>query len=269
MNTSDYRVKPGKKVDLKKWDANDKGSIENKEAGKALLSVERDRIAALQERLYAEGQQSLLVIVQATDTGGKDGAIKNVFKGVNPAGVHVWSFKVPTQEELEHDFLWRYHLKTPRDGMIGVFNRSQYEEVLVVRVHDLVPEEHWSQRYELINSFEKQLVNHGTRVLKFYLHITKEEQKERLQARIDEPEKNWKFNTGDLKDRDLWEDYQAAFEDALTKCSTDYAPWYVIPANRKWFRNLLMARIIADTMEEMDPQFPAPEEGLHAVVIPD
>lgn len=267
MDTGQYRVTPGMSVNLHEWDPNATGDIPDKAAGEALLKIERNRIQELQERLYAEGRQSLLVILQAMDTGGKDGAIKGVFKGVNQQGVRTWSFDVPTPIELAHDFLWRIHQRTPERGMITIFNRSQYEDVLVVRVKDLVPKEQWEPRYDLINAFERGLTHNGTRILKFYLHISRDEQKRRLQARLDNPEKNWKFRKGDLADRALWDDYQAAYEDALTRCSTDHAPWYVIPANRKWYRNVAIARIIADTLETMNPQFPPPEDGLDKIVI--
>lgn len=264
-----YRVEPRSSVTLDDWDPDDTGIVPDKDSGKALLKVERERIRTLQERLYAEGKQSLLVIFQATDTGGKDGAIKGVFRGTNPQGVRIWSFGFPTAEELAHDFLWRIHRRTPGHGMIGVFNRSQYEDVLVGRVKNLVPEERWRPRYDIINNFEFGLHNHGTRVLKFYLNISKDEQKRRLQSRLDNADKHWKFHIGDLDDRELWDDYREAYEAMLERCSTDHAPWYVIPANRKWYRNLAIARIIADTLEEMDPQFPPPEEGLDEVVIGD
>lgn len=267
IDPQNYLVKPGSSVDLDDWDPNDTGDIPDKAQGKALLKVERERIQNAQKRLYAEGKQSLLVIFQATDTGGKDGAIKGVFKGTNPQGVRIWSFGVPTEEELAHDFLWRIHRRTPGHGMIGVFNRSQYEDVLIARVQELVPEEQWRPRHDIINNFEFALHNHGTRVLKFYLNISKDEQKERLQARLDNPDKNWKFRKGDLQDRALWDDYRAAYQEMLERCSTEYAPWYAIPANKKWYRNLAIARIVADTLEDMDPQFPPPEPGLDEVVI--
>jgi PPK2 family polyphosphate:nucleotide phosphotransferase len=269
MTVDSYRVQPGSDVKLSAIDPGDTGDVAGKDEGKALLKVERKRIVDLQERLFAERKQSLLVILQATDTGGKDGTIKDVFKGVNQQGCRVWPFKEPTDEELAHDFLWRYHQKTPRDGMITIFNRSHYEDVLVVRVKDLVPKEEWSQRYDAINDFERRLAENGTRILKFYLHISKEEQKERLQARLDNPDKHWKFSVGDLEDRKLWDDYQKAFEDAISTCSTSEAPWYVIPSNHKWYRNLAIARIVAGTLEEMNPQFPPPETDLSDVTIPD
>lgn len=270
MNPKDYLVTPGiSSFTLTNWDPNDTGGLDSKAEGKGILKGERKRIRNLQARLFAEGKQSLLVIVQATDTGGKDGAIKKVFKGVNQQGVRVWSFKEPTQRELDHDFLWRYHKKTPSHSMITVFNRSQYEEVLVVRVNNLVPGKQWSEYYDLINVFEKTLAVHGTRILKFYLHISRDEQKRRFQARLDEPDKNWKFSSGDLEEREHWDDYQTAFEEAISRCSTDHAPWFVIPANRKWYRDALISRIVADTLEEMNPQFPEPEPVLDKIIIPD
>ena len=269
MDLNSYRVAPGQKFELGNWDPNDTGDIPDKREAKQLLKTERKRIIDLQERLFAEAQQSLLVILQATDTGGKDGTIKHVLKGVNQQGCRVRAFKVPNSVELGHDFLWRYHQHTPRDGYMMVFNRSHYEDVIVVRVKNLVEEDVWSKRYDQINDFERMLTANNTRVLKFYLHISKDEQKERLQARLDDPEKHWKFSTGDLAERARWDDYQIAFHDAITKCSTDYAPWYVVPANNKWYRNLVVARVIANTLEEMNPQFPPPEPGLEDIVIAD
>jgi PPK2 family polyphosphate:nucleotide phosphotransferase len=203
------------------------------------------------------------------DTGGKDGTIKGVFQGVNPQGCQVWSFKAPSNEEAAHDFLWRYHQKAPPKGMIHIFNRSHYEDVLIVRVKDLVPEAVWRPRYEAINQFEYALTADGVTVLKFFLHISRDEQKRRLESRLQDPDKRWKFSSNDLKERAYWDDYQAAFEDAVNECSTAYAPWYVVPANRKWYRNLVVARTIADTLEAMDPKFPAAEKGLEKVSVPD
>jgi PPK2 family polyphosphate:nucleotide phosphotransferase len=203
------------------------------------------------------------------DTGGKDGTIKGVFQGVNPQGCQVWSFKAPSNEEAAHDFLWRYHQKAPPKGMIHIFNRSHYEDVLIVRVKDLVPEPVWRPRYEAINQFEYALTSDGVTVLKFFLHISRDEQKRRLESRLADPDKRWKFSSNDLKERAYWDDYQAAFEDAVNECSTDYAPWYVVPANKKWYRNLVVARTIADTLEAMNPKFPAAEKGLDKIDIPD
>ena len=242
---------------------------DDKRAAKAGRKLLRKRIRGLQERLYAEHGQSLLVVFQATDTGGKDSTIRRVFKGVNAQGLRVWSFKQPSQEELDHDFLWRYHAHTPGKGMIAVFNRSHYEDVLIVRVKDLVPKETWMQRYEQINAFEQLLSENGTRVIKFFLNISKDEQKERLQDRLDKPDKHWKFDSADLAERKRWDDYQQAFEDAITRTSTPAAPWYVVPANRKWYRDLVVAQAIITALEEMDPHFPPPEPGLDEIVIPD
>ncbi|GLS44154.1 polyphosphate kinase 2 family protein [Methylobacterium brachythecii] len=261
-------VEPGETVSLAAIDASTDGGFE-KEAARELLKAERTRIQALQERLYAEHKRSLLVVFQAIDTGGKDGTIRSVFEGVNPQGCRVWSFKVPSTAELDQDFLWRYHLRTPGRGMIGIFNRSHYEDVLVVRVKDLAPEPVWRERYGLINDFERLLTASGTTVLKFFLHISKDEQKERLEARIAEPEKHWKFDPADLVERKSWGAYQKAFEDALSRCSTPYAPWLVVPANRKWYRNLVVARTIADTLEAMAPQFPEAKEGIEGLKVED
>lgn len=261
-------VPPGSRCDLAAIDADADGGLD-KEAGKAALAAERARIVALQERLYAEHKRSLLVVFQAIDTGGKDGTIRAVFEGVNPQGCRVWSFKVPSAEESDHDFLWRYHAKAPARGMITVFNRSHYEDVLVVRVKDLVPEPVWRARYGQINDFERMLTASGTTVLKFFLHISKDEQRERLEARIANPEKHWKFDPADLVERRAWDAYQAAFADALSECSSRQAPWHVVPANRKWYRNLLVARTIADTLEAMDPRFPDAKADLSGVTVPD
>jgi PPK2 family polyphosphate:nucleotide phosphotransferase len=244
------------------------GGFDKAEA-KAALDVERARIQALQERLYAERRRSLLIVLQAIDTGGKDGTIRAVLQGVNPQGCAVTSFKVPSAEELDHDFLWRYHAKVPGRGMIGVFNRSHYEDVLVVRVKGLVPEEVWRARYDRINDFERLLTASGTTILKFFLHISKAEQKARLEARIEDPEKHWKFDPADLVERKSWDAYQAAFGDALTRCSTPDAPWHVVPANRKWFRNLVVARTVADTLEAMDPRYPEAAKGIADLKVPD
>lgn len=265
-----HRVDRPGRFKLASCDAGFTGQLtsDDKDAAKGVLKVERKRIRQLQERLFAEHAQSLLIVLQATDTGGKDSTIRRVFKGVNAQGLRVWPFKQPSQEELDHDYLWRYHQRTPARGMINIFNRSHYEDVLVVRVKKLVPKRVWSLRYDQINEFEQLLTESGTRILKFYLHISRDE-KERLQDRLDEPGKHWKFHSGDPKDRELWDDYQAAFQDAIRKCSTSAAPWYVVPANRKWYRDLVIARAVAETLEEMNPQFPPPEEGLDEIVIPD
>lgn len=227
----------------------------------------RKELAELQFKLYAEGKQKLLVVLQALDAGGKDSTIRKVFRGVNPQGVQVTSFKAPTKEELAHDYLWRVHQHVPASGMIGIFNRSHYEDVLIVRVQNFAPEAVWSKRFEHINQFEKLLADTGTKIIKIYLHISKDEQKDRLQERLDDPERNWKFESGDLKQRAKWDDYRIAFEDVFAKCSTPYAPWYVVPADNKWYRNLAVSRILVHTLREMNPQFPPAEEGLDSIVI--
>ena len=260
--------KPGSKVNLQQYDPDYNDDFDEKSA-EAEVTKLKTKIEGLQEKLYAEGKQSLLVVFQAMDTGGKDGVIRKVFEGVNPQGVVVTSFKAPTPEELAHDFLWRVHHSTPARGHIGVFNRSHYEDVLIVRVNNLVPKSVWKQRYEYINQFENLLVSNGTRILKFYLHISKDEQKRRLLARIANPEKQWKFSMGDLPVREQWDQYMEAYEALLERCNTDYAPWYIVPANHKWYRDLIVAKTIVATLEDMKPSYPAPEAGLDKVVIPD
>lgn len=268
LDTSPYRVPPGASLDLSAHDPQSKAGFDGgKRDGKAALPDYRTRLSELQERLWAEKKQSLLVVIQAIDTGGKDGTIRHVFSGVNPQGVRVTSFGRPNDRELAHDYLWRIHRETPEDGYIKIFNRSHYEDVLVVRVHDLVPEAQWSRRYSHIRGFEKMLHEERTTVVKLFLNISKDEQKQRLQARLDEPDKNWKFNKSDLRDRALWEDYQEAFQVALQETSTEHAPWYVVPANRKWYRNLVVSSILIETLETMNPRFPEPEEGLDTVSI--
>ncbi len=268
LDPSLFRVVPDSGFSLAAHDPDSKTGYEGgKSDGKAALPGLNQRLAELQRRLWAESERSLLVVIQAIDTGGKDGTIRHVFSGVNPQGVRVYGFGVPSEEEMAHDYLWRIHQHTPKDGTISIFNRSHYEDVLVVRVKGFVPEGVWSRRYRHIREFERMLADEGTHIVKLYLNISKDEQKERLQARLDEPEKNWKFNKGDLSDRALWDDYQRAFEDAITETSTDYAPWYVIPSNRKWYRNLAVSSILIDTLERMDPQYPDPEEGLDQITI--
>lgn len=227
----------------------------------------RKELREWQYKWYAEGNRKFLIVLQALDAGGKDGTIRNIFQGVNPQGVEVTSFKAPSKEELAHDYLWRIHQAVPANGMIGVFNRSHYEDVLIVRVQNLVPESVWRPRFEQINNFEKMLHDNGTTILKFYLHISKDEQRERLQARIDVPEKRWKFEAGDLKQRAKWDDYMGAFEDVFQKTSTDYAPWHIIPADQKWYRNYAIMKILVEKMRELNPQYPEAEEGIEHLVI--
>lgn len=262
-----YGVRPGSSIDLSQVDPNDTGDFHSmKEASKSLKKL-RKRLRKLQDQFYAWHQKSLLIVLQGMDTAGKDGTIKHVMRGVNPQGVIVTSFKVPTPEEIAHDYLWRIHKAVPPKGKIGIFNRSHYEDVLVVRVHDLVPPNKWSRRYEQINHFEQHLSENDVVILKFYLHISRDEQARRLQARLDDPDKRWKFSKGDIKERQFWDDYMAAYTDALQKCSTAYAPWYIIPANNKWYRNYVVAQIIVETLKNIHPEYPEPEAGLDDIVI--
>lgn len=261
------KVNPGQKIKLKDIDPNDTGQIKNKREAKTLLASNIKRMAELQNVLYAEGKHALLIVLQAMDAGGKDGTIRSIMSGVNPQGVRVTSFKKPTEEELAHDFLWRIHKATPPKGMIGIFNRSHYEDVLVVRVHKLVPKKIWQARYAHINNFESLLTDSGVTILKFYLHISKEEQKERFEARLEQPHKRWKFNPADLNERALWDDYMQAFEDAFNRCSSEAAPWYIVPANKKWYRNLVIAETIVNTLEGLKLKYPQPAEGLDNMVI--
>lgn len=255
--TDKYRVK--KNFKLSKIDLEDTGPFDDDDIGKAeargLLEKQKEKLAELQNVLYADGSQSLIVIFQAMDAGGKDGCIRNVFTGINPQGVRVASFKAPTEEELAHDFLWRIHKEVPPKGMVGVFNRSHYEDVLIVRVKNLVPKTVWSKRYALINAFEEGLLAAGTKIIKLYLHIDKNEQKQRLEERLKDPEKNWKFNPGDLPERANWKAYMKAFADVFEECSS-LAPWYVVPANNKWYRDVIVAQIILETLQSMKLKYP-------------
>ena len=263
-----FRVKPGDEIKLKDFSADGKDYYDGeKSAAKQEVLALNERLESLQELMYAEGKHKLLVVLQGMDTAGKDSTIRHVFEGVNPQGVKVASFKVPTALEQAHDYLWRVHQHTPASGQITIFNRSHYEDVLVVRVHSLVPEEQWKRRYEHIVNFEQLLVDEGTQVVKFFLHIDKEEQKERLLERRDTPRKRWKFSTGDLKERQLWEDYQQAYQDALNKTSTKDAPWYIVPANQKWFRNLLISSVLVNILENFDMHYPQPEENIENIEV--
>lgn len=264
-----YRAEPGGHLSLTEVDPDQTEHYRKKKEVLKELEAQRWRISDLQERLYAENRQGLLVVLQAMDTGGKDGAIKHVFKGVNPQGCRVWSFKAPSAEESGHDFLWRYHNRVPPRGMITIFNRSHYEDVLIESGKSIEPEEVWRHRYAMINHFEELLTLDGTAVLKFFLHISKEEQKERLESRLSDPTKHWKWDGADLREREYWDQYMLAYEDAIRNCATAHAPWYVVPANNKWYRNLVIARTIADTLEAMDPQYPPAEEGLERITVPD
>jgi PPK2 family polyphosphate:nucleotide phosphotransferase len=250
-------VQPGSKFKLADLDPAETHGL-NKAPAARHLQKNLERLAVLQYQLYAEGQRALLVVLQGIDAGGKDGTIRHVMSGLNPQGVTVTPFKVPEGEEKRHDYLWRVHDAVPEWGKLGIFNRSHYEDVLVVRVHDLVPKSVWSKRYRHINEFERMLSDNGVRIVKFLLYISKDEQAKRFQERLDDSTKNWKFSMADVKEREFWDDYIRAYDDALRECSTDYAPWYVIPANHKWFRNLAVSQIIVDTLEDMKLKFPKP-----------
>lgn len=263
-----YRVKPGSPVTLSEIDASSTAAFKGGKKDVEPVFVDlNDKLEELQELLWAEHRHKVLVVLQGMDTSGKDGVIRHVFDGVNPTGVRVASFKAPSPEELDHDFLWRVHPKVPGSGELVIFNRSHYEDVVAVRVRKLAPEKVWRQRYDQISDFERLLAESGTTILKFFLHIDKDEQKERLQARLDDPTKRWKFRKGDLSDRALWDEYQAAYEEALARTSTEHAPWYVVPANKKWYRNLVVATVLVETLEKLGMRYPEPEEDLDGVVV--
>lgn len=253
-----YRVSPGESFRLGSVQPDDTQDYPGKKIARRQLEQSTKRLSALQERLYAESERSVLLVLQAMDGGGKDSTIRRVFEGVNPQGCYVANFKAPTGEELAHDFLWRVHRRVPARGYIGVFNRSHYEDVLVARVRALAPPELIQERYGHINSFEKALHDHGTRVVKVFLHISRDYQLQRIRRRLERPEKWWKFDPADLEERARWDAYREAYETALGRCSTEHAPWYVIPAEKKWFRSLLVSRLLVDTLESMDPQYPHP-----------
>jgi PPK2 family polyphosphate:nucleotide phosphotransferase len=260
-------VKPGKRVRLKDWDPGDTLGWEE-DAARARTAANLDKIADLQRVLAAEAKHGVLLVLQAMDAGGKDGAIRKLAAGLNPQGCSVASFKAPTAEELSHDFLWRIHRVCPARGQVVLFNRSHYEDVLVVRVHELVAKKVWSRRYEQINAFEDLLSRNGTTVRKVFLHISKDEQRTRLQERLTNPEKHWKFNLGDLKDRELWDAYMDAYEAVLERCCTGAAPWYIVPANNKWFRDLVVSEVLLETLVGLDLKFPKPTADLSKVVVP-
>jgi PPK2 family polyphosphate:nucleotide phosphotransferase len=261
-----YLVSPGKKVNLEAIDPDDVHLAASAKAEtKAKNAAIQERLRELQEMLFAGHEWKLLVVLQGMDTSGKDGTIRHVMSAFNPQGTRIASFGKPTAEELDHDYLWRVHRQVPAKGEVVVFNRSHYEDVLVVRVHNLVPKAVWRRRYDQINAFEEILAESGTVILKFFLHISKEEQRARLQARINDPTKRWKFQHGDREERKLWDDYQRAYEDALSKTSTERAPWYVVPANQKWYRNYVVGSVIADALESLDLKYPEPD--LSGVVV--
>ncbi len=255
---NDYRANPGNPISFKDFKTDDAQGVD-REHIEARTEENTLAIADLQHKLYADHNRSLLIVLQAMDAAGKDSTIRKVFARVNPQGVQVKSFKKPTPDELAHDFLWRVHMHTPRKGHIALFNRSHYEDVLVARVDNLVPESRWSKRYQVINGFEQALVNGGTEIIKIYLHLSKDRQREKLQDRLTDPEKNWKFEAGDIQTRAKWNDYMHAYEDAITNCNTEHAPWYIVPTDRKWYRVWAISEIVRTTLERMDPQFPEPK----------
>ncbi|MEL7498124.1 MAG: polyphosphate kinase 2 family protein [Planctomycetota bacterium] len=266
-DTRPYTVKPDEKIRLKDIPSDFEDTSYDKKTAYAKIEENAEEMAALAKILYAENRRSILLVLQGMDTAGKDGTIRAVMRGMNPTSCQVSSFKKPSEVELDHDFLWRVHQVVPRRGNIGIFNRSHYEDVLVVRVHSLVPEKTWKKRYELINDFEKLLTETDTKIVKCFLHISKDTQRERLQARLDDPDKHWKFNLGDLSERKLWSDYQDAYEDVLRKCSTVDAPWHIIPSDRKWYRNLVVSELLKKTLEDLDPKTPPPESDFKGIVV--
>jgi PPK2 family polyphosphate:nucleotide phosphotransferase len=253
-----FKVAPGSKVRLRKIDPSFKGGHKNQKSALEEIDYYQQKLRKMQDLLCAERNHSLLICLQALDTGGKDGVINHVLGAMNPQGCRVAAFKQPSAEELEHDFLWRAHKVAPANGEVVIFNRSHYEDVLVVRVHKLVRKEIWSRRYDQINAFENELAAHGTQILKFYLHISKDEQLKRFKERLDDPSKQWKISEADYKERAFWDDYTAAYEEAISRCSTEHAPWFIIPANHKWFRNLVIARIVVEHMESLHSKYPKP-----------
>jgi PPK2 family polyphosphate:nucleotide phosphotransferase len=258
-------VKPGAEVRLDKIDPDGTPGCDSKDEGIERFNAHGDRLSVLQYLLYAEARRSVLVILQGIDAGGKDGTIRKVMSGLNPQGVHVTSFKAPAGIEREHDYLWRVHKAVPRFGQIGIFNRSHYEDVLIARVRGLVEEKVWSRRYKHINAFEEMLADEGTTIVKFFLYISKDEQKKRFEERIQDPEKHWKFNPADIEERKYWDDYIEAYKVAIERSSKPHAPWYIIPANRKWYRNLAVSEILRETLEEMDIQVPGPVHDLSRI----
>ncbi len=270
IDPDQYRVLPGTKVRLEDWstDSTD-GFAGDKSTATSELALLNDRLADLQQMLYAESKHKVLVILQGMDSSGKDGTIKHVFRTINPVGVKVANFKRPNDVELAHDYLWRIHEHTPRNGRMVIFNRSHYEDVLVVRVNELVPERVWRRRFEHIRDFEQMLADEGTTIVKVFLHISKDEQRRRLQARIDDPAKHWKFEHGDVAERAHWDAYQRAYEDAIGETSTDDAPWFIVPSDRKWYRNLVVSTLLIEKLEALDMHYPEPAAGIDNIVIPD
>jgi PPK2 family polyphosphate:nucleotide phosphotransferase len=260
-----FRVKPGRKVKLADIDPNFHGQHESESSAKAEIAKYQDKLRDLQYLMYAEDKRALLICLQAMDAGGKDGTIRHVMGAMNPQGCRVQAFKPPSVEEAAHDFLWRVHKAVGGRGTVTIFNRSHYEDVLVARVHGLVPKKIWSRRYDHINSFEKELADNSTHILKFFLHISKDEQLRRFRERLLDPTKQWKISESDYREREFWNDYMAAYEDALKECSTDQAPWFIIPANHKWFRNLAVGQIVVEHLEALKMKFPAPTMDLKRI----
>jgi len=258
---------PLSKVKLKEFDPRHVEGEWDKAKAKAEIKANTEACDALAHRLYAEQQRSVLLVLQGMDTCGKDGTIRKVTTGINPMSFRITAFKQPNVEELAHDFLWRVHEAAPRRGHIGIFNRSHYEDVVVVRVRELAPKPVWRTRYDRINEFEQLLVDEGVRTIKCFLHISEDEQRKRLEARLKDPTKRWKFRRGDLDERKRWDDYQAAYEDAITRCNTEHAPWHIVPSDRKWYRNLVVSNLLRETLEKLDPQFPEEEAGLDEIVV--
>ena len=260
-----FRVEPGSKVKLDEIDPGYKGEHGDKDSAQPELEKHAQRIHELQYLMYAENKRSLLIVLQGMDAAGKDGTIGHVLAAMNPQGCRVYGFKTPSEREAAHDYLWRVHRATPRTGQVTVFNRSHYESVLVVRVHNLVPKEIWSKRYDEINAFEQELTNNGTHIVKFYLHISKDEQLARFKERLDDSTRNWKISESDYTEREYWNDYQKAYEEALSKCSTPYAPWYVIPSNHKWFRNLAISESLVESLNSLNMKLPAPTVNIEEI----
>lgn len=265
-----YRVAPGSKVRLRDWSTDSTGGFDGDRQQRAdALALLNDRLSGLQQMLYAEGRHKFLVVLQGMDTSGKDGTIKHVFRTINPIGVKVKDFKRPNDVELAHDYLWRVHEHTPRNGRMVIFNRSQYEDVVVVRVNDLVPAEVWEKRFRHIRDFERMLADEGTTIVKIFLHISKDEQRARLQERLDNPAKHWKFEHGDVTERAHWEAYTEAYEQAIAETSTIDAPWYIIPGDRKWFRNLVVSQLLVEKLEALEMRYPEPIAGIETIRITD
>ncbi len=262
-----FTIQPNEKVVLPNFQTGPSKTPYDKKSALKKIKKNAEKMADMFRRLYAENERSILLVLQGMDTAGKDGTIRTVMRGVNPSSCQVVSFKRPSEEELEHDFLWRVHKSVPRRGNIGIFNRSHYEDVLIVRVHTLVPEKMWKKRYQQINNFEAMLTENGTTIVKCFLHISKDTQRQRLQARVDEPSSNWKFNPDDLSERKLWDEYQEAYTVALEKCSTQHAPWHIIPSDKKWYRSLVVSELLLETIQKMDPQFPPAAKEISQIVV--